>query len=74
MSRRGKVSRRPAEVPTGLLDAYTESSSTASTALSDSDKFKQGYVKKKDKGKTHGQMVLHMKVATAMVVNMATVS
>jgi len=51
MSKRGKVSRRPAEVPTGLLDAYTESSSTASTALSDSDKFKQGYVKKKDKGK-----------------------
>merc|ERR1712130_518717 len=37
-------------VPTGLLDAYTESS-PSSSAMSDSDKFKEGYVKKKDKGK-----------------------
>ena len=48
--RRGKAPRRPAEVPTGLLDAYTESSPSSST-MSDSDKFKEGYVKKKDKGK-----------------------
>ena len=48
--RRGKAARRPpAEVPTGLLDAYTESPTASS--MSDSDKFKEGYVKKKDKGK-----------------------
>ena len=45
-----KIPKRPAaEVPTGLLDAYTEGSSTSS--MSDSDKFKEGYVKKKDKVK-----------------------
>ena len=41
--------RKPAEVPTSLLDAYTESQSTST--MSGSDKFKEGYVKKKDKGK-----------------------
>jgi len=51
MKRGGKsrVVRKPAEVATSLLDAYTESQSTSS--MSDSDKFKEGYVKKKDKGK-----------------------
>jgi len=47
---RGKAPRRPAaEVPTGLLDAYTESVTT--NTMSDSDKFREGYVKKKDKVK-----------------------
>ena len=41
--------RKAADVPTSLLDAYTESQTTS--AMSDSDKFKEGYVKKKDKGK-----------------------
>ena len=51
MKRGGKsrTVRRPQEVPTSLLDAYTESQPTS--AMSDSDKFKEGYVKKKDKGK-----------------------
>ena len=48
--RRGKTPRRPAaDVPTSLLDAYTES--TTANTMSDSDKFKEGYVKKKDKVK-----------------------
>ena len=34
-------------MPTGLLDAYTESVTT--NTMSDSDKFREGYVKKKDK-------------------------
>ena len=51
MKRGGKsrVVRKPAEVATSLLDAYTESQ--PSSAMSDSDKFREGYVKKKDKGK-----------------------
>ena len=47
---RGKAPRRPAaEVPTGLLDAYTESATSSS--MSESEKFREGYVKKKDKVK-----------------------
>jgi len=51
MKRGGKsrVVRKPTEVSTSLLDAYTESQPTST--MSDSDKFKEGYVKKKDKGK-----------------------
>ena len=51
MKRGGKsrAVRKPADVPTSLLDAYTESQPTST--MSDSDKFKEGYVKKKDKGK-----------------------
>ena len=47
---RGKAPRRPvADVPTGLLDAYTESATASS--MSESEKFREGYVKKKDKVK-----------------------
>ena len=47
---RGKAPRRPAaEVPTGLLDAYTET--VTSSSMSESEKFREGYVKKKDKVK-----------------------
>ena len=55
---RGKAPRRPAaEVPTGLLDAYTESVTT--NTMSDSDKFREGYVNKKDKVRLLKSQVKH---------------
>ena len=48
MMKKRTVAKRPDVAPTGMLDAYTEG--PANSAMSDSAKFKEGYVKK-GKGK-----------------------